>query len=191
MTVSISVSDTVTLNTCPHYFTLGTNLSEKGTARRPLESCSVSPHWDFRVCAMGHSPPRSRAEDTSPFRKQLSQPHAVRFPGHARLPGTQCRNTEFKISVSAEAASTQGWKAGLKMLGIAFAPRAAPLPWSGPLGTTAPGARLGPVSSCWAGWSHKPGAAFGCMQPYIHMHYLETFAFQGCCYFDLYNPWKK
>jgi len=56
LTVSISVSDTVTLNTCPHYSTLGTNLSEKGTAWRPLESCSVSPHWDFRVGALGARP---------------------------------------------------------------------------------------------------------------------------------------
>lgn len=85
LTVSVSVSDTVTLNTCPHYFMSGTNLGEKGTARDPLSTAlflftgiSLSENWG--TC---------RAEDTG----------LVRVPGHARLPGTQCRNRELKISI--------------------------------------------------------------------------------------------
>lgn len=169
MTVSVSVSDTLSLNTCPHYFTSRTNLVEKGTALLfLLTGISAAEHW-------GAGPREPGWGQSCPGRSR---------PAHPRLLGLGAQ-TEFKTTTYTGAASTQdGWQDSAARR--CFCTSSSPI-----APVRAPREKLGPVSSCWAGWGHKPEAVFGCLQPYIHMHYVEAFAFQGCCYFDLYNPWKK
>lgn len=146
MTVSEWDSDTVPLNTCPQGFTLGTSLSKKGRLGPPTPRellCFSS----LGFLCLGHSAPRSRAEDTSSFRRGLCQPCA------AHCPGTPGRHTGHPRSIEAQAALTPGWGAGRKHT----AP-SSPAASGGPLGTAAPGAGGGPVSSCGVGWSHRAGA---------------------------------
>lgn len=147
-----------------------------GPVPPPRESCSFS---SLGFLCLGHSAPRSRAEDASSFCRGLGQPCAARSPG---TPGTR---TEHPASTEAQAASTPRWRAGRQDTASSSPAASARTP-----GHRSSRGRSGRSVQLRVGWSHRAGAlSAACIRTLAGV--VQRPRVSGLLLFGSYNSWKK